>query len=275
MDRYRVFGNPISHSLSPLIHRLFAAQTSQQLQYEAFLCPVDDFAGQVTSFFAEGGRGCNVTVPFKQQAVTVATQLTQRAELAGAVNTLKPLDDGPILGDNTDGAGLVQDLKLHGMHCQGKHILMVGAGGAARGVLLPFLELKPAAIYLVNRTSEKAVLLAQQFSSYGPVYAVTDAELETLSPPDLIIQATSAGLSGHRFPLPASLIAPQTLAYDMSYGKSDTPFLAWAKEQGCHYRLDGLGMLVAQAAESFALWRGIRPGGRAVLAELRRNLGKV
>lgn len=272
MDRYLVIGNPISHSLSPLIHRLFAAQTGQELDYTTYQCPTDAFAEHAAAFFADGGRGCNVTVPFKQDAANFATKLTPRAELAGAVNTLKPLDDGPILGDNTDGAGLVQDLRLHGISCKGQHVLLVGAGGAARGVLLPLLEQQPAQITITNRTFAKAQALAELFSPYGAIQAVPMEQLEHVQP-QLIINATSASLQGQRAALPGALIQERTVVYDMMYGAQDTAFISWAREQGAHFCLDGLGMLVAQAAESFALWRGIRPGGRAVLAELRRNLG--
>ncbi|WP_137817586.1 shikimate dehydrogenase [Pseudomonas sp. 2FG] len=271
MDRYGVFGNPIGHSKSPLIQRLFAAQTGQQLTYEALLAPLDDFTGFARAFF-QTGEGANVTVPFKEQAYRLADSLSARAQRAGAVNTLKKLADGSLLGDNTDGAGLVRDLTVNaGFALAGKRILLLGAGGAVRGVLAPFLAERPAALVIANRTVEKAEALAQQFADLGPLCASGFDWLE--EPLDLIVNGTSASLAGELPPISASLIRPgHTLCYDMMYGKEPTAFCRWAAEHGAPRALDGLGMLVEQAAEAFFLWRGVRPATAPVLAELRRLL---
>lgn len=271
MDRYAVFGNPIGHSKSPLIHRLFAAQTGQQLTYEALLAPLDDFSGFARMFF-QTGKGANVTVPFKEQAYQLADSLSARAQRAGAVNTLSKQADGSLLGDNTDGAGLVRDLTLNaGFSLAGKRILLLGAGGAVRGVLAPFLAEQPAALVIANRTVEKAEALAQQFADLGPLFASGFDWLD--EPVDLIVNGTSASLAGELPPISASLIQPgHTLCYDMMYGKEPTAFCRWASAHGAARALDGLGMLVEQAAEAFFLWRGVRPATAPVLAELRRLL---
>ena len=271
MDRYVVFGNPIGHSKSPLIHRLFAEQTGQRLDYQALLAPLDDFAGCARNFFVEG-CGANVTVPFKEQAYALAEQLSERARRAGAVNTLIKLEDGRLLGDNTDGAGLVRDLTLNaGFELQGKRILLLGAGGAVRGILEPFLGQKPEQLLIANRTQAKAELLAKQFADLGPVSASTFEHIG--GPVDLIINGTSASLAGDLPTLAEGLIEPgHTCCYDMMYGAQTTAFNRWAQSQGAARTLDGLGMLVEQAAEAFFLWRGVRPDSAAVLAELRRQL---
>ncbi|WP_137822130.1 shikimate dehydrogenase [Pseudomonas sp. D(2018)] len=273
MDSYCVFGNPIGHSKSPLIHRLFAEQTGQQLTYEAVLAPLDDFTGCARQFF-ETGKGGNVTVPFKEQAYQLAGSLSARAQRAGAVNTLKKLDDDSLLGDNTDGAGLVRDLTRNaGLSLSGKRILLLGAGGAARGVIEPILAEKPAALVIANRTVEKAEALAQLFAELGPVSASGFDWLE--EPVDLIINGTSASLAGDLPPISPSLIKPgHTVCYDMMYGKEMTAFNRWAAEHGAARTLDGLGMLVEQAAEAFLLWRGVLPDSGPVLAELRRQLAQ-
>ncbi|MDH4569780.1 shikimate dehydrogenase [Pseudomonas sp. BN414] len=272
-DRYCVFGNPIGHSKSPLIHRLFAEQTGQLLTYEAVLAPLDDFTGCARQFF-ETGKGGNVTVPFKEQAYQLASSLSARAQRAGAVNTLKRLDDGSLLGDNTDGAGLVRDLTRNaGLDLTGKRILLLGAGGAARGVIEPLLAEKPAALVIANRTVEKAEALAQLFADLGPVSASGFDWLE--EPVDLIINGTSASLAGDLPPISPSLIRPgHTVCYDMMYGKEMTAFNRWAAEHGAARTLDGLGMLAEQAAEAFLLWRGVLPDSAPVLAELRRQLAQ-
>lgn len=274
MDRYVVFGNPIGHSKSPLIHRLFAEQTGQQLDYSALLAPLDDFIGCAQAFF-EHGQGANITVPFKEQAFRLADSLTERAQRAGAVNTLRKGVDGRLLGDNTDGAGLVRDLKVNaGVSLQGKRILLLGAGGAVRGALEPLLAEKPLAVVIANRTVEKAELLAHQFADLGPVSAAGFSWLA--EPVDLIINATSASLAGELPPISPSLILPgHTDCYDMMYGKEPTPFCRWATEHGAAHVLDGLGMLAEQAAEAFYLWRGVRPDTAPVLAELRRQLASA
>ncbi|MFK3793255.1 shikimate dehydrogenase [Pseudomonas piscis] len=271
MDQYVVFGNPIGHSKSPLIHRLFAEQTGQQLEYATLLAPLDDFAGTARRFFAHG-RGANVTVPFKEEAYRLCDSLTRRAQRAGAVNTLCKQADGSLLGDNTDGAGLVRDLRVNaGVGLKGKRILLLGAGGAVRGALEPLLAEQPASVVIANRTVEKAEQLAAAFADLGPVSASGYDWLEESV--DLIINATSASLSGELPAISASLVEPgRTVCYDMMYGKEPTTFCRWASAQGAVQVLDGLGMLAEQAAEAFFLWRGVRPDSAPVLAELRRQL---
>ncbi len=272
MDRYAVVGNPIAHSKSPWIHAAFARQTGQTLTYEALLAPLDDFAATVARFRAEGGRGLNVTVPFKLEAFALADRRTPRAEAAGAVNTLAFGTDG-ILGDNTDGAGLVRDLASHlGCPPRGRRILLLGAGGATRGALLPLLDTAPADLCIANRTAHKAVELAQAFAAHAGTVRIEGCGFEALADQrfDLVINATSASLSGELPPLPPGLYAQGALAYDMMYGRGHTPFLRAALADGAARVADGLGMLVEQAAESFALWRGVRPDSAPVLAELRQ-----
>ncbi|MEI8594264.1 shikimate dehydrogenase [Photobacterium sp. Hal280] len=271
-DKYVVFGNPIAQSKSPLIHTLFARQTAQNMVYEARLAPVAGFLAAADQFFAAGGRGCNITVPFKEQAFSYATQLTERAQSAGAVNTLKKLDDGGILGDNTDGEGLVQDLLRNQVAIQGKRILLIGAGGAARGVILPLLAQAPANLVITNRTFTKAEELAAVFAAYGKVAGMALDDLADAPHFDVIINSTSASLSQSLPGIPASLIHPEVVCYDMVYGQEQTTFNQWAETLGARQVIDGLGMLVGQAAESFMLWRGMRPGTEQVLRELRRTL---
>jgi len=275
-DRYAVFGHPIAHSRSPRIHALFAAQTGQSLSYEAILAPLDGFADALQSFHAEGGIGANVTVPFKEEAFRLAVRRTPRAEAAGAVNTLQWCDDG-WLGDNTDGAGLVRDLSANlGYDAGGRRILLLGAGGAARGVLLPLLELRPAELFIANRTAEKAARLAVEFARLAGGRGLScmpeGGGFDELAGRcfDLVIDATSSGLSDAELPLPAGLFADGALAYEMVYGRT-TSFMRQAKNSGAaRLRVsDGLGMLVEQAAESFLLWRGVRPLTAPVIATLR------
>ncbi|MHB1360751.1 MAG: shikimate dehydrogenase [Rhodocyclaceae bacterium] len=267
-DRYAVFGNPIAHSQSPRIHALFAAQTRQDMSYEALLAPLDGFAAAVGTFAGSGGKGANVTVPFKEEAFRLATRLTPRAQAAGAVNTLS-FSDNTISGDNTDGAGLVTDLKANlGCDIAGKRILLLGAGGAARGVLLPLLQEQPAAFAIANRTEEKAIRLAREFS--GDTQSKPEAKgFAQLAGQqfDLVINATSTGLSASALPLPPQLFAPGALAYEMVYGR-ETPFMRQARAAGARVA-DGLGMLVEQAAEAFFCWRGVRPAAGPVLAALK------
>jgi shikimate dehydrogenase len=262
-DRYAVFGHPIAHSKSPLIHAAFARQTGQDMRYEAILAPLDGFADSVAAFVAAGGRGANVTVPFKEEACRLATRRHPRAAHAGAVNTLIVEADG-IAGDNTDGTGLVADL-LHNLHCPlaGKRILLLGAGGAARGVIAPLLEQHPAALEIANRTLSRAEELASRFG-HG-IRARTFDAVDTGF--DLVINATAASLAGELPPLSPHVFAPGALAYDMMYGR-DTPFLRFAHTCGAA-TADGLGMLVEQAAEAFFLWRGVRPDTAPVIASLR------
>lgn len=271
MQKYAVFGNPIAHSQSPFIHGLFAQQTGLQLSYEALLAPLDDFAGSLQVFFANGGCGANITVPFKEQAFALAGELSERARRAGAVNTLIKLKDGRIRGDNTDGAGLVSDLLQNGVTLAGQRILLLGAGGAARGVLEPLLAQQPAELAIANRTVKRAEQLAAEFADLGPVVACGFDWID--APSDLIINATSASLNDELPPLAPTLIKPgHTLCYDMMYGKDTTAFNRWAQLLEAAGTLDGLGMLVGQAAESFYLWTGLRPDTAPVLQALRDRL---
>jgi shikimate dehydrogenase len=276
-DRYAVLGNPIGHSKSPRIHALFAAQTGQDISYQAILADKDGFAAAVAAFIAAGGgpaRGANVTVPFKEDAFRLATERTARAEAAGAVNTLG-FEAGRILGDNTDGAGLVRDLKNNlGCDPAGRRILLLGAGGAARGVILPLLLENPAELVIANRTEEAAARLALEFARLpGCAVAVKPdgTGFSGLSGRrfDLVINATSAGLSGAALPLSGEVFAPRCVAYEMVYGR-ETAFMTQAREVGCRVA-DGLGMLVEQAAEAFFVWRGVRPHTAPVLATLKNT----
>lgn len=267
-DLYAVIGNPIAHSKSPLIHTEFAWQTGHDMHYEAILAPLDGFTVAVAAFRQRGGKGMNVTVPFKLDAWKISTRLTPRADAAQAVNTLK-FDGKEILGDNTDGAGLVRDIETNlGFAIAGKRILLMGAGGAARGVMLPLLQLKPHTLAIANRTPQKAHDLQQQFSSHGNVVAGAYADF-TREKFDLIINATSASLSGELPPLPSGVFVAGAIAYDMMYGKGLTPFLQLAQQEGVTHLADGTGMLVEQAAESFFLWRGTRPDTAPVIAKLQ------
>ncbi len=273
-DLYCVFGNPIAHSKSPAIHAAFAEQTGEDVRYEARLAAVDGFSAAISAFVAAGGRGANVTVPFKEAAYRLCDRLSDRAARAGAVNTLQ-FNDGGIFGDNTDGAGLVRDITFNlGRPLAGQRILLLGAGGASRGVLAPLLAGQPAALAIANRSADKAQQLASVFADLAGHAALTGGSFETLAGQrfDIVINATSASLSGETLPLPAGVFAPGSLAYDMMYGKGETPFLALARHQGAAHGADGLGMLVEQAAEAFTLWRGKRPGTADVLAGLRAGL---
>ena len=269
---YVVIGNPIAHSKSPDIHARFAAATGQDMAYARLLAPLDGFVATVQEFVAQGGRGANVTVPFKLEAYALASKLTDRAKAAGAVNTLK-FDGGEILGDNTDGVGLVNDIVLNaGFDLAHKKILLLGAGGAARGVLLPLLECRPAQLTIANRTTAKALELVQQCQQYGGdclLNACGFAEVQQQY--DLVINATSASLQAELPPIAAGVFGPATLAYDMMYGAQPTVFMQFAASHGAQVR-DGLGMLVEQAAESFFVWRGVRPHTDAVFAALRAQL---
>ena len=270
MDTYAVFGHPVAHSKSPAIHAAFARQTGQALLYTAIEAPRAGFRDAVMQFRALGGKGANVTVPFKEEAFRLATNISERARLAQAVNTLR-FDGAEIYGDNTDGAGLVRDLTANlGVALAGSRILLLGAGGAARGAIPALLAQSPAQLMIANRTVQRAENLAREFGALGPVAA---SGFEALAPEyDLVINATSASLSGDLPPLPPAVLAGAPFAYDMMYGAAETPFLALAGKQGCARRADGLGMLVEQAAESFFLWRGMRPQTQPVLLALRQQL---
>jgi shikimate dehydrogenase len=269
-DHYAVMGNPITHTKSPRIHTLFAQQTQQNLEYTAIHVDLGGFAQAVGNFDASGGKGLNITVPFKQEAFALVDECSARAERAGAVNTIK-FEKNKIYGDNTDGVGLVNDLTHnYQLQLQDKHILLMGAGGAARGVLAPLLECQPALLTIANRTPDKAVALAQAFSDLGNIKGCGYHELEAQQF-DLVINATAASLQGELPPLPDTLLAEGAVCYDMMYGKL-TPFMEWANAHGAAQVLDGLGMLVEQAAESFYLWRGVRPLTAPVIALLRSEL---
>ncbi|MCE8010032.1 shikimate dehydrogenase [Billgrantia desiderata] len=273
-DRYCVFGNPISHSKSPLIHAAFAAQTGEALEYTAIEAPLNDFAGAWQRFVVQGGRGANVTVPFKEEAFRLCDTLSRRAQRAGAVNTLVLGKNGlgndfKIYGDTTDGVGLVRDLEHHGVALEGARILVLGAGGAVRGVLEPLLATRPARVQVANRTAAKAAALAEDFADLGEIHGGGFDEVS--GPFDLVVNGTSASLSGDLPPLPDDLFAAGATAYDMMYGAEPTVFLCWAEARGAR-GIDGLGMLVEQAAESFFLWRNKRPETGPVRDVLRRRL---
>lgn len=271
MDKYAVIGNPIKHSKSPQIHTLFAHQTLQNLEYAALQAPVDGFAEFMDAFFSAQGKGANVTVPFKEDAFAYANRLTDRAKLAGAVNTLKKQADGSILGDNTDGEGLVQDLLRQDTQLKDQRILLLGAGGASRGVIYPLLQQAPKQIVIANRTKSKAQHLVQHFSHYGDIVGCGYDDLQDQAF-DVIINATSASLSGSLLPIPTSLFIHTSCVYDMMYGSGLTVFNQWAQDNGAQKVVDGLGMLVGQAAESFYLWRDVRPSVEPLLQQLRDAL---
>lgn len=266
-DRYAVIGNPIGHSKSPLIHASFARATGQDLEYTAIEGPLDGFADTVRGFRDAGGRGMNVTLPFKLQAYELADERRERAQLAGAVNALK-FEAGRIVADNFDGLGLVNDIQRNlGLAMSGKRVLLLGAGGAARGVLLPFLQQGPAELVIANRTEAKARALAQQFAAQGPVRGGGFGAIGD-EPFDLVVNGTSASLQGDVPAILAAVFKADGLAYEMLYGKGLTPFLRLAQSAGVKRLADGVGMLAEQAAEAFAWWRGVRPDTRAVIEKL-------
>ncbi|MGC1730212.1 MAG: shikimate dehydrogenase [Steroidobacteraceae bacterium] len=270
-DQYGVVGHPVAHSLSPFIHGLFARETGQQMSYRLYDVRPEEFATRTQAFFEQGVRGLNVTLPHKLAAVEVAHDLTTRAAHAAAVNTLALGEDGRILGDNTDGAGLVRDLcDNHGIVVTNQRVLIIGAGGATRGVLAPLLGLEPTVVVIANRTPERAAALAAAFTDLGVTQGVGFEDVGE-QPFDLVINATSASLSGEIPPLPAAAVGAATICYDLAYGKSATAFVEWARGRGCAQALQGWGMLVEQAAESFLVWRGIRPSTARVLAVLRQR----
>jgi len=272
-DRYAVVGNPVAHSKSPDIHAMFARQTGEDVAYERLLAPLDGFAGTVQAFRAAGGRGCNVTVPFKLEAFRLAREHSARAREAQAVNVLK-FDGAHVFGDNSDGVGLVRDIQDNlGLPLRGRRVLLMGAGGAAQGVLGPLLAAAPARLVIGNRTVSKAQALAARFPQAGADAGLRALGYDELSgePFDVVVNATSASLHDAALELPRALFAPGALAYDMMYGKGLTPFLRAAREQGAATLADGLGMLVEQAAESFFIWRGVRPLTAPVIAALRAS----
>lgn len=268
-DAYAVMGNPVSHSKSPQIHAAFARQTKQRLSYSAIQVDVGGFAQALGNFCASGGKGLNITVPFKEEAWALVDERSERATQAGAVNTVSFNGDGHSIGDNSDGVGLVRDLmQNHGIKLCATRILLLGAGGAVRGVLGPMIAQKPAEIVIANRTEEKAVALAAEFNRSGLLRGC-GFQLIGEQPFDLIINGTAASLQGDIPPIPTSAVSDATCCYDMMYGNEPTVFMRWASGLGAARVIDGLGMLVEQAAESFYLWRGVRPDTAAVMAQLR------
>lgn len=268
-DRYAVMGNPISHSKSPQIHAAFASQTEQRLTYSAIQVDVGGFEQAVGNFRASGGKGLNITVPFKQEAWALVDERSECAVQAGAVNTVSFDDDGRSIGDNTDGIGLVRDLmENHGIELCGARILLLGAGGAVRGVLGPMIAQKPAEIVIANRTEERAIALAAEFNRTELLRGCGFQSIGE-QPFDIIVNGTAASLQGELPPIPATAVSDTTCCYDMMYGREPTVFMQWGGEQGAAQVVDGLGMLVEQAAESFFIWRGVRPQTAAVIAELR------
>lgn len=271
-DLYAVFGNPVAHSRSPQIHGLFAQQFGEDIRYERVLAPLKDFPGAVRQFLHDGGRGFNVTVPFKEEAWRMARRRTPRAEQAGAVNTVTVGADGFLTGDNTDGAGLVRDITRNlGWLLRDQRVLVIGAGGAVRGALGPLLAEQPRLLVVANRTREKALALAARFSGDGVIEGCGFDDLGDAHPFDVIINGSSASLAGELPPISPSAVSGSTRCYDMMYGRAETVFNRWACEQGAGTCADGLGMLVEQAAEAFYVWRGKRPETSGVIAELREG----
>ena len=269
MTRYAVVGDPVAHSLSPRIHALFASQTGQAVEYTKQRVGADEFQNFVSTFFAEGGGGLNVTLPHKQAAFTLAERHSQRARLAQAVNTLWLAEEGHLQGDNTDGAGIVRDLANNNqVRLSGSRLLVLGAGGAARGALASLVESGPSSIGVLNRTLSRGLELKADFAGVYPI-TVRDYAMVEQAPADVIINATSMSLSGEIPPLDPALLGSHCCCYDMMYGPEPTAFMNWAAEHGAGKVLDGLGMLVEQAAESFFLWRGVRPETAEVIAALR------
>lgn len=268
-DRYAVIGFPIDHSWSPFIHGMFAKQTGHDISYTRLQVAPENLAAELASFFAGGGKGLNVTVPHKQAACMLTRYRTPRAEIAGAVNTIAHREDG-LLGDNTDGAGLLADLTRNlSLRIENTRVLILGAGGAVRGVLGPLLGASPAYVEIANRNSARATQLAREFSTLGEIHGCGFDAITITEPFDLILNATSASLQDATPPVPAAALNSQTLCYDMAYGKGDTAFTSWAKSAGAGRAETGWGMLVEQAAESFELWRGVKPQTAPVLAAVK------
>jgi shikimate dehydrogenase len=275
VDRYCVMGNPVAHSRSPWIHARFAQLTGQALEYGRQLVQPQEFAAQVQAFRAAGGKGCNVTVPFKFEAAALATRASPRVALAQACNTLRFDDDGSVFGDNTDGVGLIADIGVNaGVALAGRDLLLIGAGGAAAGVLGPLLEARPGRIVVANRTTDRAVALIARHEDLARLHGV-DLHASGLDDVpgafDVVVNATASSLQGADVPVAARVLRAGALAYDMMYGPAARGFLAWARAHGGVPR-DGLGMLVEQAAESFLIWRGVRPPSAQVLGELRTRI---
>lgn len=273
--KFAVVGNPVKHSRSPQIHRLFSEEENINLTYDAVCVEPDNFSNWVADFFKQGGTGLNITVPFKVDAFHFADQLTRRARQAGAVNTLFKQEDGIILGDNTDGCGLINDMRDNlQWSLNNKTILVLGAGGAVRGILGPLVNEKPAKIIIANRTKSKAVQLARAFSPGLPIAGCEYSDLEDLMQADIIINGTSASLSQTLPDIPDRLINSNVCVYDMAYGAEPTVFLQWTKKYGAVCLADGIGMLVEQAAESFLLWNNVRPDTRSALNAIKEDIKK-
>ena len=269
MDNYAVIGNPIAHSLSPRIHGLFAEQTGEELTYHAILSHPGEFTADVEAFRQAGGLGLNITLPFKEQAWEYVTHSSARADRARAANLIRFDADGRAYGDSTDGAGLVRDLDANGVQIIGKRILLVGAGGAVRSVIGNLLDEQPASVTIINRTRSRALTLLDLFPEAGGILRAQGFDEPAAGPYDLVINGASAGLAGQPLSLPDVILAPGACCYDMVYGKAARVFLDWAAANGAAKCLDGLGMLVEQAAESFHIWRGVRPDTRPVIDALR------
>lgn len=269
-DRYGLVGHPVEHSRSPLIHTVFARQTGQRLTYELLDAEPAAFETAVRGFGAAGGKGLNVTVPHKEAAFALCDEHSEAATAAGAVNTIR-IDGGQLRGDNTDGVGFIRDVTVNQRQAlAGRRVIVLGAGGATRGIVGPLLEQRPAELVIANRTKERADQVVTQFGSAAGIRARTFAELKEQPPFDVLVNATSAGLKGESPPFPASLVSPQSFCYDLVYSLSDTPFVTWARSHGAGRAVQGWGMLVEQAAEAFFIWRGVRPDTKALLKQLAR-----
>jgi len=269
MDRYCVFGNPIKQSRSPFIHLSFAQETKQDINYAIQFAEIDGFTEAVAEFIAQGGKGANVTAPFKEQAMALCDELTEHAKFSGAVNTLT-FNKGKIYGDTTDGIGLVNDLLTNDVCLENSRILLLGAGGASKGVVLPLLNQKPKSLTIANRTVSKAKAIVEQYTNQ-PLSACSFEEANEQAF-DVIINATSAGLTGNGVPISEKLITTSSVCYDMTYGKELTPFLQTAEKRKAKKVIDGLGMLVGQAAESFYIWRRVRPSVEPVIVQLKSTI---
>ena len=273
IEHYAVFGSPIKHSKSPRIHKLFAEQTQQALIYDAQEVPAEQFQSAVSGFFEQGGKGLNCTLPLKELAWSFADIKTERAELSKAVNTLALQADGSTLGDNTDGVGLLTDLiNNHQVKLSNTHVLILGAGGASRGIILPILEQNVASLVIANRTIDKAINLANEFVHKGTISGCGFDDLANQQF-DLIINATSSSLSNDLPPLPENILRKNGVCYDLAYGNEPTTFVKWGEKNQALKSLDGLGMLVEQAAEAFFIWRGVRPNTKDVIALLNAERG--
>ena len=271
VDRYGVMGYPISHSRSPVIHRLFALQTGQDMQYELLQVAPDKLEQAIRQFQRTGGKGLNITTPHKAAVARLVDHLSERASTARAVNTID-FRGTEMYGENTDGIGLLRDLDVNlGVELQGANILILGAGGATRGIVGPLLEMQPHSLRIANRTLDKAEVIAEHFERFGPVSACRFNVIPVTEPYDLVINATSAGVRGESPPYPEAAVSEGTFCYDLSYGLTPTPFSVWAREHGAARSVMGWGMLVEQAAESFHIWRGVRPDTAPVLKQMQIN----